>query len=77
MRNVLYEWVSCHICPRRHMALAFYSASRNRMLFVAFPLNYIVALAWWAQDKWARKANAPSWIDNEVENRRKLYDAFE
>jgi hypothetical protein len=64
--KLLYEWVPDHIRPRRWMALAFYSAERNRLLFIAFPLNLLVSAVWWLQDQWARKANAPSWIEREV-----------
>ena len=51
------------------MAFAYYSIERNEAVFVAFPLNLAVSLAWWIQDSWARKANAPSWIENETRRR--------
>jgi hypothetical protein len=51
------------------MAFSYYSIERDECLFVAFPLNLLVALAWWIQDRWARKANAPSWIEREVRAR--------
>ena len=57
------------------MAFAFYSAQRNRRLFVAFPLNLVVAAAWWLQDQWARKANAPSWIEREIDSRISTRDS--
>lgn len=58
------------------MALAFYSFPRNQCLFVVFPLNLIIALAWWIQDRWARVAQAPSWIDREVERRAERERTF-
>ena len=69
MRNLIYEWVDDYIRPRRWMACVYYCAERNRLLFVAFPLNLLVTAFWWAQDKWAEKANAPSWIEREIEAR--------
>lgn len=65
----IYQWVPTHIYAPLWMARAFYSVQRNECLFVLPPLNLIVALAWWAQDKWARAAHYTSWIDREV-NRR-------
>ena len=67
--SLLFEWIPGHIRPRRWMSFAYYSIERNRLLFVAFPLNLLVALVWWIQDRWARKANAPSWIEREVRAR--------
>lgn len=46
-----------------------YSAQRNQYLFVVPPINLIVLLAWWVQDRWARAANADSWIELEVMER--------
>ncbi|WP_395739297.1 hypothetical protein [Prosthecobacter sp.] len=74
--NFFYCWVDYHLMPPRHMAFAFYTARTNRALFVLFPFHYLIALAWWIQDKWAKAALAPSWIDQEVEHRMKLYDAL-
>lgn len=69
MRRLLYCWCSPYIRPPRWMAHAYYSAERNEYLFVAFPVNLLVVLAWWVQDAWARKAGAPSWIEREVRRR--------
>jgi hypothetical protein len=69
MRNLLFQWVEDWRLPPRWMACAFYSGERNRCLYVAFPLNLIIAIVWWIQDRWARYAQAPSWIDQEVERR--------
>ena len=68
--NLIFEWIPGHIRPRRWMAFSYYSVQRNQFLFVAFPLHLVVAAAWWIQDQWARKANAPSWIEREVQARR-------
>lgn len=73
MRNLLFQWVPPHCRPRRWMALAFYTAERNRYLYVAFPFNLLIAAAWWVQDRWAEKANAPSWIEREVRDRLDHY----
>jgi hypothetical protein len=69
MKNILFQWVSLYCIPPVWMARAFYSIARNKTLFVVFPLNLLIALAWWIQDIWARAAHAPSWIDREVEAR--------
>ena len=75
MRNLLYAWVPWHVQPPRWMGLVYVSAPRNRVLYVAFPLNLLVAAAWWLQDRWAEKANAPSWIEREIEARAARRDS--
>lgn len=67
--KLLFEWIPGHIRPRRWMAFAYYSIERNKCLFIAFPLNLLISLFWWFQDRWAMKANAPSWIELEVRAR--------
>ncbi len=79
MNGILWEWIKPWMEPRRWMAFAVYSAKRDKQLFVAFPLNYVVALAWWLNDRWATAATAESWIEREVGRRleaekRNLYD---
>lgn len=75
MRNLIYEWVDDNFRPRRWMAFVYYSVERDRILYVAFPLNLLVTAFWWVQDKWAEKANAPSWIEREVEARSQRRDS--
>lgn len=75
MRNLLYRWVDNHTRPPRWMALSSYLVERNRYLYVAFPFNLPVVAAWWLQDLWAEKANAPSWIEREVEARSQRRDS--
>ena len=65
----LFKWQSRNFYAPRWMAFAYYSARRNECLFVAYPLNFLVALAWWIQDRWARHTGNPSWIEREVERR--------
>lgn len=69
VKRLFYSWCSPNIHPPWWMAFCCYSAERNQRLYAAFPLNLLVALAWWVQDAWARKANAPSWIEREVQRR--------
>lgn len=69
MKNPLFRWTSGAIRPPRWMAFSHYSAERNLFLWVAFPLNLAVSVAFWIQDQWARAANAPSWIEREVQAR--------
>ena len=73
MRSLLYCWTRSYCMPPRWMAVAYYSVQRDKILFVAFPLNLLVAAAWWLQDRWARVANAPSWIDREADRRAALH----
>ncbi len=73
MKHRIFEWVSPNVRPRRWMAFSHYSVERNQFLYVAFPLNLLVSAAWWVQDAWARKANAPSWIEQEAQARRDHY----
>lgn len=71
MRDLLYRWVSPNVCPPRWMGFVFKSCERcYDCLYVAFPLNFLVVALWWLQDRWARTANAPSWIEDEIKRRR-------
>ena len=65
----LYQWIPNHIYAPIWMARAYYSCKRNQCLFVIPPINLIIAVLWWMQDKWAKAAFAPSWIDNEAQAR--------
>ena len=77
MIELLFSWVSPYCRPPRWMGFSHYSAERNQLLFVAFPLNFAVSLVWWVQCKWARYACAPSWIENEISHRVKLERSLE
>ena len=70
----LYQWIEVFQHPPRWMAFTVYVAERNKLLFVAFPLNLAVALAYWLNDQWAKRALARSWIDEEVERRVQARD---
>lgn len=70
MKKYIYQWLSPKYVPPRWMAFTCYSCMRNEYLWVAFPLNLLVSVAWWAQDRWARAACAPSWIEREVQARQ-------
>jgi hypothetical protein len=67
--KLLFQWTSRYCRPPRWMAFAYYSAERNEMLFVAYPCNYLVGIAWWLQDKWSAHALAESWIEAEIKRR--------
>jgi hypothetical protein len=75
--KLLAQWIPIHCIPPRWMAFSHYSAERNQLLFVAFPLNFAVSLAWWIQCKWAIYACSPSWIENEIRRRVKLERSLE
>jgi hypothetical protein len=68
-QSIFYHWTAQWHRPPRWMAFAYYSAVRNQCLFVIYPFHFIVAIAWWIQDRWARHTGNPSWIENEVEAR--------
>jgi hypothetical protein len=53
------------------MSFAYYSVERNQQLFVIPPVNLVISLAWWIQDKWAQHAHAKdsSWIERETRRR--------
>lgn len=55
--------------PPRWMCFVMHSVRRRENLWAAFPLNLLLALVWWVQDRWARAALAPSWIEREVRDR--------
>jgi hypothetical protein len=67
--KLFYQWISPHYRPPMWMMFAVYRASRNQALFAVPPLYFLIECAWWLQDRWARAANAPSWIEREVEDR--------
>jgi hypothetical protein len=69
MKKLFLAWLAPNCRPPQWMALAYYSAERKKTLFVAFPFNLLIALAWWIQDRWARAAHESSWIDREAEAR--------
>lgn len=71
--NPFYQWCSCCCRPPRWMAFAYYSVMRNQVLFVIPPVNLLIALAWWVQDKWAMHAQATSWIEEETRRRMERY----
>lgn len=66
----LYQWSPGFRSPPRWMAFAYFSAVRGCALFVAFPFNFLVSLAWCIQDRWARLAMAESWIEQEIRVRQ-------
>ena len=67
--KMFYQWIDPWQVPPTWMMFGVYRANRNQALFAIPPLNLLIALAWWVQDRWARVANAPSWIEREVEDR--------
>jgi hypothetical protein len=69
MKKFFYVWKSPYLPPPRWMGFVMFSARRNERLWAVFPLNVLLALAWWVQDRWARAALAPSWIEREVQDR--------
>jgi hypothetical protein len=74
--KLFYEWIYPHIRPRIWMCLAYYSVERNQELYVVPPLNLLIAVAWWAQDKWARHAHRSSWIEEELRRRNQTFGPF-
>ena len=70
----LYERVRPEFATRFWMKLAYFDYARREGVMVAWPLNYLVQIAWWANIKWSQYRHAPSWIDRELEkqNHRQL-----
>lgn len=70
---LVWEWRDEWTVPRWWMGLAFVSCPRCQGLFVVWPLHYVVMLAWWVQDWWARKTKRAecSWVEREVRARMK------
>lgn len=66
---LLYEWKREGIIPHWWMGFVIYSHRRNRLLFVVYPLHYLVRLGWWVQDRWARHTKQTSWIEEELRRR--------
>ena len=75
MKRLFYRWIDRYCVFPRWMAFSHYSARRNQFLFVAFPLNYAVALVWWMNHKWAMHALELSWIEREARARLDHYIA--
>ena len=59
------EWCVTHWW----MKLAYFDHARREAVMVAWPLNYLVTLAWMANLAWCRYRHRPSWIDREVSKR--------
>lgn len=51
------------------MKSAYYDVRRNEVVMVAWPLNYLVQLAWMANLAWSRYRHRPSWIDKKLNER--------
>ncbi len=66
---LIHEWVREGIIPPWWMGFVTYSYRRKRLLFVIYPLHYLVMLWWWVQDKWARHTKHASWIEEELRRR--------
>lgn len=48
------------------MKLAYYDVCRREAVMVAWPLNYLVQVAWALNLAWSRYRHRPSWIDRRV-----------
>jgi hypothetical protein len=51
------------------MKRAYYDCQRREIVMVAFPLNYIVSLAWWLNLKWGEFRQKPTWLDAIIKQR--------
>ncbi len=59
------EWCVTHWW----MKCAYRDYARREAIMVAWPLNYVVQLAWAINLAWSRYRHKPSWIDREVSKR--------
>jgi hypothetical protein len=51
------------------MKRAYCDYMRREIVMVAFPLNYIVSLAWWLNLKWGEFRHKPTWLDAIIKQR--------
>lgn len=68
IKAFFYERVPEGVKPRWHHALAYYSKETRESVMLAWPLNILVALAWWANYQWSCYRFRPSWIDRALKN---------
>lgn len=57
------------------MKRAYYDCMRREIVMVAFPLNYIVSLAWWLNLKWGEFRHKPTWLDAIIKQRAETREA--
>ncbi len=66
MKNLIYQRVSWHIVPPYWMKSAYFDYRYNSAVYVIFPLNYLVQVAWFLNLAWCKFKNKPSWIDKKA-----------
>ena len=66
MKRLFYRRVSVWFVPPIWMVRCYYDAKRDECVYAAFPLHFLVILAWRLNCAWARYRNHPSWIDREL-----------
>ena len=69
--GMIYERVNPNFVPPKHMKRVYFDAPRNEYVFVLWPLNYVVELAWWLNFCWCRYTRKQSWIDRLVLEKEK------
>ena len=73
MKNIINKLIisrleNCYIQPW-WMKRAYYDYMRREIVMVAFPLNYIVSLAWWLNLRWGEFRHKPTWLDAIIKQR--------
>jgi hypothetical protein len=66
VRRFIWIRVSEFCVTPYHMKLAYHDHTRREAIMVAWPLNYVVQLAWMLNVMWCRYRHNPSWIDKEL-----------
>ena len=62
--TVIYRKVSTYCHTPWWMKHAYFDASLNKRVMVAFPLNYVFSFAWFLNLKWGEFRHKPTWIDH-------------
>ncbi len=69
--SAFYQRVMPEIVPPKHMKLAYFDYQRREGVFVLWPFNYIVELAWLLNCWWCHYTRRQSWIDRLVWDKAK------
>lgn len=64
--TIFCERVRPEIQTQPWMKLAYFDHARREAVMVAWPLNYIVQIAWMLNLAWSRYRHRPSWIDRQI-----------
>ena len=73
IKNIIKKLIICRLedccITPWWMKRAYCDYMRREIVMVAFPLNYIVSLAWWLNLKWGEFRHKPTWLDAIIKQR--------